>query len=50
MTVAALRSLMTDRPAQLPLRRRRFTVALAVVVAGELIGFAAIAYVVARLV
>jgi hypothetical protein len=50
MTVAALRSLMIDRPAQLPLRRRRFTLALAVVVVGELIGFAVIAYVIARLV
>jgi len=50
MTVAALRSLMADRHADLPLRRRRFTLSLVVVVIGELIGFAVIAYVISRLV
>jgi len=48
--MAALRSLMVDRQAGLPLRRRRFTLSLVVVVIGELIGFAVIAYVIARLV
>lgn len=50
MTVAALRSLLTDRQADLPLHRRRFTLSLVVVVIGELIGFAVIAYVLVRLV
>jgi len=48
--VAALRSLVLDRHADLPLRRRRFTLSLVVVVIGELIGFAVIGYVLARLV
>jgi len=50
MTVAALRSLITDRQAELPLRRRRFTLSLLVVLFAELIGFAVIAYVLTRLV
>lgn len=50
MTVAALRSLITDRHAELPLRRRRFTLSLLVVLIAELIGFAVIAYVLTRLV
>jgi hypothetical protein len=50
LTVAALRSLMLERPVDPPLRRRRFTFSLLVVVSGELIGLAAIVYVVARLV
>jgi hypothetical protein len=50
MTVAALRSLITDRQAELPLRRRRFTLSLLVVLIAELIGLAVIAYVLTRLV
>ena len=50
MTVAALRSLIADRHAELPLRRRRFTLSLLVVLTGELIGFVAIGYIISRLV
>ena len=50
MTVAALRSLMADRHAELPLRRRRFTLSLLVVLTGDLIGFAVIGYIISRLV
>jgi hypothetical protein len=41
---------MADRQSELPLRRRRFTFSLVVVLAGELIGLAVVAYVVYHLV
>jgi len=48
--VAALRSLRTDRPAELPLRSRTFTPALLAVLLGVLLGLVLIAYLIARVV
>lgn len=47
MTMAALRSLTSDRRV-LPFQRRRFTVALVVLITGEAIGLLTVAYLVSR--
>jgi hypothetical protein len=48
LTVAALRSLKTDRAGDLPFRRRTSTPTLVAVLAGEFLGFALLAYLIAR--
>ena len=50
MSMAAVRSLRTDRADNLPLRPRRFTPSLVAVFAGEFLGFALVAYLIARVV
>jgi hypothetical protein len=49
VSVAALRSLRTDRSAELPFRPQSVAPSLVVVLLVELAGFAAIAYLIARL-
>lgn len=48
--MAALRSLRTDRPVDLPFRPRTFTPSLVAVLVGEFLGFALVAYLIARVV